>query len=288
MRCLQSLQQATTGNTPFGFDASSTATILIGRLISRMADPTLTTAGVIPWGSPVPSFGDPSSSLVATIGLNPSNREFVDENGNALHGHDRRFHTLSSLGIRSWQEATPTHCELIGESCRRYFVTNPYDTWFRKLDQVIGGTKASYYSGSACHLDLIPYATARKWTDLTARERVALLSHVGDTLGLLLAHSPVKVLVLNGRSVVSQFESISDRQLTRRTYPTWALPRRSESDVQGLGYEGIVESVAGVTLGRPILVLGFNHNIQSSFGVTREVTSAIAKWISRLSRRVLG
>jgi len=271
---------------PVALSLAPASNPLTEELVARMTDPQLIDAAVIPWSSPVPAFGDLSSSRVATLGLNPSNREFVDGAGNELDGTVRRFQTLRSLGLQSWREAKSEHFDLIDESCRRYFFANPYDGWFRKLDRIIGGTGSSYYAGSACHLDLIPYATGCKWTDLTSGQRETLLSRVGDTLGLLLKNSPVEVLVLNGRSVVDRFEAMSGNQLNRRTFPTWALPRRSE-DVQGLGYEGTVSSVAGITLGREIKVLGFNHNIQSSFGVTREVTEAIGSWIARSARRVL-
>jgi hypothetical protein len=256
-------------------------------LIVRMSDPAILASAIIPWGSPVPAFGDLAASSVATLGLNPSNREFVDEGGNELDGHNRRFHTLRSLRLRSWAEATSSHYNLIDDTCRRYFSSNPYDGWFRKLDRVISGTGTSYYSGSACHLDLIPYATACKWTELTNAQRETLLDRVGDTLGLLLRGSPVQLLILNGRTVVDRFETMTKTRLRRRVFPSWALPRRSEPDVQGVGYEGMVDTVGGITLGRSIVVLGFNHNIQSSFGVTRGVTQAIASWITRAGRLVL-
>src|ERR1700738_3082657 len=46
---------------------------------------------IIPWSCPVLSFGNPLTASVATLGLNPSNREFVDEAGNELDGPFRRF-----------------------------------------------------------------------------------------------------------------------------------------------------------------------------------------------------
>ena len=55
---------------------------------------------VIQWAAPVISFGNMSQSKIATLGLNPSNREFVDLAGNELCGHERRFHTLKSLNLR--------------------------------------------------------------------------------------------------------------------------------------------------------------------------------------------
>src|SRR3954451_1613485 len=103
----------------------------LATLIDRLDSSVASTTDVIPWGCPVPSFGDLSNSRVATLGLNPSNREFVDELGNELQGSYRRFHTLKSLGLRSWSDADARHLRLILESCRAYFSGNPYDKWFR-------------------------------------------------------------------------------------------------------------------------------------------------------------
>jgi len=66
-------------------------------LLNRMDSAAFDGTSVIRWGAPVPSFGDLSSSLVATVGLNPSNREFVDVAGHELRDTYRRFHTLGSL-----------------------------------------------------------------------------------------------------------------------------------------------------------------------------------------------
>jgi hypothetical protein len=132
-------------------------------LIDRLDSSAVSATKVIRWGCPVPSFGDLSTARVATLGLNPSNREFVDGLGNELQGALRRFHTLRSLGLKSWSDVDARHLRLILESCRTYFLVNPYDRWFKRLDQIVSGTNVSYYSTSsgACHLDLIPYATAR-------------------------------------------------------------------------------------------------------------------------------
>jgi hypothetical protein len=259
----------------------STLTTLIDRLDSSAVLGT----NVIKWGCPVPSFGDLSRSKVATLGLNPSNREFVDEAGNELEGPSRRFHTLTSLGLGSWSEVDARHLSMILTSCREYFIGNPYDRWFKTLDYVISGTNASYYGASknACHLDLIPYATVCKWTELSAKQRSSLLAASGDTLGLLLRESPVKILILNGRSVVEQFQGIAGVRLEKQEMPAWSLPRQSTPDVAGVAYRGIVDTVSGIALGHQLLVLGYNHNLQSSFGVTTKVIRAICAWIAQAS-----
>ena len=251
-------------------------------LINRLDSGQISRAGAITWGSPVPSFGDLSISRVATLGLNPSYREFVDEAGNELKGVFRRFHTLTSLGLPSWSDVDARHLRLIVESCRQYFRVNPYDRWFKVLDQVVLGTNSSYYSNisRACHLDLIPYATVRKWTELSPKQRSILLRVASDTLALLVRDSPIQILILNGRSVVEIFQKISGIRLESRKMPTWSLPRNSTNDVSGIAYHGAVTTLSGVELGRNVLVLGFNHNLQSSFGVTTKVLQEIRKWVS--------
>ena len=251
-------------------------------LIDRLDSSATSESGVIHWGAPVPSFGDLATSHVATLGLNPSNREFVDEAGSELQGTARRFHTLNSLGLPSWADTDSRHLRLILESCRSYFLVNPYDRWFKRLDFVVSAASASYYetNRAACHLDLIPYATARKWAELGARQRSSLLAIAADTLGLLLRDSPVQILILNGQSVVEHFQEIAGVRLDRERMHSWSLPRVPKPDVAGFAYRGFIESLAGVALPRRILVLGYNHNLQSSFGVTSQVIRSIREWIS--------
>lgn len=258
-------------------------------LIARLDSPTVSRTSVIPWGCPVPSFGDLSSSVVATLGLNPSNREFMDELGNELEWTSRRFHTLHSLGLASWSDVDARHLRLILESCRSYFLANPYNTWFKRLELVVSAARVSYYRGSrrACHLDLIPYATRHKWTDLSSRERAALLAVSADALPLLLRESPVRILILNGSTVVKQFEEIAGVSLQRHEMRAWSLRRQSQPDVMGFSYEGVINSVSGFELGREVSVLGFNHNLQSSFGVTKEVMYAIRDWIAKAAGGVI-
>lgn len=252
-------------------------------LLDRLDGPAIAQTDIIRWGCPVPSFGDLSKSRVATLGLNPSNREFVDDHGEELDGAFRRFHTLRSLHLKSWADADARDLESIIETCQAYFLGNPYDTWFRRLDYVVSGANASFYdiSRSACHLDLIPYATMHKWTELTSRQKFSLLDLAADTLALLLRDSPVRILILNGQSVVARFEEIARLSLEQKEMPEWTLPRELGRAVNGFAYHGTVAELSGIPLGRDLLVLGYNHNLQSSFGVTKGVAQGIRDWISQ-------
>ncbi|PWV46444.1 hypothetical protein [Chitinophaga sp. S165] len=250
-------------------------------LVKRLKDPVIKKTAVIEWGSPIPSFGNLVSSKIATVGLNPSNREFVDLSGKELEGSYRRFHTLNSLGIKKWEEIDESHLSSIVNLCFEYFSRNPYDGWFKKLDNIISGTSMSYYfpSGEACHLDLIPYATSSKWTDLTLEQKKLLLEISGDTLGLLLKRSKIEMLILNGKTVVETLQKISNVSFEKVRMDSWTLPRKG-GGVAGYAYKGTIRSLGGHKFKKAIKVLGYNHNIQSSYGVTKEVQLAIRNWIT--------
>ena len=117
----------------------------VAALIDRMEGSKAAGTGIVAWGAPIPTFGDLSTARVATVGLNPSNREFMDLQGHELSGRYRRFHTLRSLGLSSWSDAHAGHLRLILDACRQYFRRNPYESWFKPLNQVIAGTHTSYY-----------------------------------------------------------------------------------------------------------------------------------------------
>ena len=253
--------------------------------IDRLGDPALRSVGVIQWAAPVLCFGDPETATVGTLGLNPSHREFVGPTGGELQGPARRLHTLESLGLVSWDQADAGHLREILRACRSYFGSNPYRPWFDKLNHVVLGTGASYYPGptAACHLDIVPYATAVKWGELETRQQLILMEMTADVLGEVLAESRIRLLILNGRAVVDQFQKIAQRRLDRGEVATWTLQRRTGRHVKGVAYSGVVTEIAGIDLGRDLLVLGFNHNVQSSFGVTNKIADSIREWVHRES-----
>ncbi len=237
---------------------------------------------IIEWASPIPYFGDPSKSSIATVGINPSNREFVNPNGFELTGNERRFETLNSLGISNWNSLKQDHLYKIYTSCTEYFFNNPYDAWFKVLDKILGQTNFSFYSSlfHACHLDLIPYATEKKWAYLSTRQKAELLKASKRFLGETVKNSPIMILVLNGKTVVDTFSKMTDISLLSYPKEEWTLPRNSGPGVSGIAYKGELSTISGVSMDRKIKVLGYNHNIQSSFGVTTQVKTQIQSWIT--------
>ena len=239
-------------------------------MIERLDSRHVADTSVIPWASPVPSFGDPKSRL-ATLGLNPSPREFVDTFGNPIRRNSRRrLHTLESLGLATWAQAGERHVRLIWDACRFYFSNNPYDRWFKHLDDVISGAGFSYYAPlhNACHFDLVPFATENTWDKLSDDRRVQLVDASKDTLGSLLRDSSVQVLILNGSDVFNEFQPITDHSL--REHP---MPNSSAR-----AYTGSINTLAGIPLGREVHILGFSAYIQRA---SHQDTTAIKQWLTQ-------
>jgi hypothetical protein len=257
-------------------------------LLDALAAEQLRELDVIGWGCPVPFFGHLETARLATVGINPSNREFVGVDGKELLENDRRLPTLNSLGLSSWSEAGFVALRSILSACREYFERNPYDGWFRSLQRIIEPTGHSYYSprSDACHLDVVPWATIGKWGQLSPAARKQLVERAAEALVAMIARSPIRILVLNGQEVVRQFEILLGQPLPSRRAPSWDLPRRSGRPVPGVAYSLRLDAIAGVPLDRELLVAGYNHNVQSSFGVTTAVRDGISEWIAAQNRTV--
>ncbi len=179
----------------------------VKRLTDHLATGEPSRHGAIPWASPVPMFGILARSRVATLGLNPSNLEFVNRKGEQLDNEQRRFHSLSSLGLEHWSMARPRDIRNVWQYCETYFQRNPYDAWFKPLNRILSGLGVSYYDQfqPACHLDLVPYATANKWSALSKEQRQGLGVIGAESLVELLRDSRIRVLILNGMGVVRSF-----------------------------------------------------------------------------------
>ena len=126
---------------------------------------------------PVLFFGDGLSAEIATIGLNPSRREYLDKDGRLLRGGEQRFATLESLGAPSRDVLTDAQADDAIDVMRDYYDDGKpvYGQYFRHLSNFLAGAGASYGERSAVHLDLVQEATAKVWNELAESERALLL-----------------------------------------------------------------------------------------------------------------
>ena len=150
------------------------------------------------------------------------------------------------------------------------------------LDSILAGIGASYYQArvTACHLHLVPFVTARSWGKLGARRRSVLLEATGDVFGQLLRDSSIRIVLINGRGAVDLFQRTVGIELRRQRLEAWDQYRMGMVHARGLAFWGRIDKVSGVDLGTEVLAVGFNYNLQTSFGLHGDLTAKIAGWIA--------
>lgn len=222
---------------------------------------------IIPQSTPVIAFGNARVSRAATLGLNPSKIEFEDETGHLLNGTTRRLSTHLSLGINDLQSASQVIVERVLTECDNYFHNNPYRRWFDRLLPVLRACGASYYDGTACHLDLIQWATNPTWSSLPPEVRSKLISEDFDFLRRQLSAGNIETLLVNGKSVWEALKLNLGRELSWAKFGT----------IEGLTHQPC-DLFGAVAFGR-IHVIAWSTNRQSSFGVRAGFDAELASRI---------
>lgn len=169
----------------------------------RIRRPIPSGLSVLPASLPVVSFGDPDGATVATLSLNPSWREFQSPNGVWLDGSRRRLASLISLGASDPRELDDEQVvTVVAESDSYFRGPNWYRGWFHWLESMLNASGAgSYFDGTACHLDLVQWATKPAQGELPAGVWRRLVEEDREFLRWQLANTNVRVLLLNGASV---------------------------------------------------------------------------------------
>jgi len=219
-------------------------------------------APIVSGSTPVLSFGNPMTAKIATLGLNPSDKEFLDRDGLDLECRERRLETLTSLNVKSLIDAPLHVLEAVVDGCNGYFQKCPY-SWFRKLEFVLQECGTSYYNGTACHLDLVQWATDSKWSEIWDGVRAMLLRDDFPFLLEQLQNSNIKTLLLNGNAVVKEFSAMTKIKLVLQ-------PKKITGKTKLFVGRGP----------RNILVVGWSTNLQNSYGVSNEWRKQIAQAVA--------
>ncbi len=157
----------------------------------------------VPGTLPVLFFGDLLSAEVASVGLNPSDQEYLSKGGMMLVGPAQRFATLALLGADDRASLDDDQCAKAIEWMRDYYEPGKpvYGSWFNALSRVIEGFGASLRDRTASHLDLVQEATSPVWSDLDAAERENLLHQDLPFLEWEIRAFPLRFIICTGKTV---------------------------------------------------------------------------------------
>lgn len=210
----------------------------------------------MPGSLPVLFFGELWTARIATVGINPSRREYTDARGQELVGASRRFETLASLGATDRSLLTGAQCDRAIATMRAYFDPwKPRYSWFASLTRVVRGLGYDYGQRQVAHLDLVQEATDPTWSVLLAqrpREAHALMERDTTFLHWQIDAFPVRTLVCNGRSAFECVVVITDARIAaqdRLARVTWsvALGRCGSHPVAVVGWNIPLSRPAGLT-----------------------------------------
>lgn len=218
---------------------------------------------------PVLFFGDVFTAQIATIGINPSDQEYLDPNGHELDGDARRFETLTSLGATARSSLTDAQCATALRRMRSYFVRRQtVFRWFRPLERVLAGMRHSYASGYVAHLDLVQEATQPAWGALARAHRgeaADLLAADAPFLRWQLTTFPLRAVICNGMTAL------------RHVYGMLDQPVAVENAFQGQFARLRWYAVHGRIGGRPIAVVGWNIPLTRPTGLRAEDQQALGR-----------
>ena len=171
---------------------------------------------VVKNSTPVVSFGNPYKALVATVGINPSSKEFLDNKNNILPQDQKRLVDLDSLNKTNLNQLDEKDAERIIESCYNYFKTGNHYKWFDQMEEhVLEPTGYSYFDDTACHLDLIQWATDPVWSGIKSKEvQNMLLEQDKEFFIHQINKYNFETVFLNGKTVVEQVEKLGIVKLT--------------------------------------------------------------------------
>lgn len=178
-------------------------------IVDRIRRPAPEGCAVLPGSLPVVAFGDALHATTATVSLNPSWIEFQTKRGEWLLGHRRRLASLLSVGVHDPRELDDAAVsQVLGESDRYFQGPNWYRAWFHWLEGLLSASGAgSYLEGSACHLDLVQWATKPAQRNLPASTWNYLVEQDRAFLHWQLTANRVKRVLINGAACVRWMRS---------------------------------------------------------------------------------
>jgi len=215
----------------------------LASLIQEHHEPPAAALGcVVPGSVPIFAFGNTTTSKVATVGINPGPSEFNDQRVTGFFwtwGAPQQ--PPASRRDGGWADRVARHYE-------SYFAAGEWgrDTFWGATASLLP-RDFGYTAGTACHVDLSPWATSPVWSEIDSDARAALRTDAQATLPKVLGGPLSHVGVLICRGTTATKETL--RALHGRSRePAWT---RSEG-----GHKTLLQYVKYA--GRTIAVVGCN------------------------------
>ena len=286
------------------------------RVLERVMAPYPKNSHIVPYSTPVVSFGNPETSSVATLGINPSSGEFLDKGKKLLIAEMKRLVDTETLGLPSEIESlNAAQAEEVIKGCFQYFETEKHYKWFKIFDEyVLNPAGASYFPPGeeklekACHLDLVQWATDPVWGDIKDKGiQKSLLASDFEFLRFQLDAYKFKKLFLNGQEVVTQFKNLglaelvevgqtpfqSDGKMSplyRGKYgdtevwgwglniqSPWTTPSNREDISNWIGDEGVESTAKSLNLEQAIAAFGASRKKEYSAGDVSKMRAVAAE-----------
>ncbi len=176
---------------------------------------------------PIKWFGDinaymSSTVRILTVGLNPSDKEFREKEGDSFS---------SGLRFPDYKVGDEVSLE---NALNDYFEKNPYRKWFNTgFEPILNGMDASYYScrkleNRAIHTDICsPWATDPTWMNLPSEDKKELFAEgfqlwkdlvnniSPDIILFSIPNEYVKELLINDVTELCQIPTKKDGQLRK-------------------------------------------------------------------------
>lgn len=180
-------------------------------LLQRIMQPAPAGSFIVPGSTPVISFGNLYTAHTVSIGINPSVDEFMSRHKlrQTLEPGKKRLIDYETLGLKKGESLSPEQAECVLIGCFDYFKNNPYH-WFNKMEKyLINPSGASYFDGTAAHLDLVQWATDPVWQNIKDKSVSTSLIETDKALLLeLLKGGNYREILLNGATVVETVQSL--------------------------------------------------------------------------------
>ena len=212
---------------------------------------------VVAGSTPVVAFGHPLEARAATLGINPSVRESRSPSGVLLAGDARRLATTTSLGLGDGEPSEKSAAQVI-DDCAKDDHVAPTTGSTRSIPSSATVLRV-YFDSTACHLDLVQWATDPVWGKLPSEVRDRLLDADKGFLREQLAREHYAVVVVNGKTAMDW--------VAKAGIVSW-------SAVQTLAGPPTATIVVGDV---PLpLFIGWSCNLQSQHGAERHLPALAA------------